>query len=125
MPRSRPGAACASKKIRPTAASRCVNRDAVLGRALSITVRIFLGYLVVAIALSGALWLHAGYKPIRYSVGGTVSNPSATSAERFVVDVIGHRRASWQDPLAVFIVVAGVGSGVALVISGIRQPVMA
>jgi hypothetical protein len=60
---------------------------------------IFLGTLIVAAALGGALWL-AGYE----------EEPNLAEYERggFI-----KRAPSWADPLAVFIAVAGVGAGAA------------
>ena len=94
--------------------------------------RIFLGFLVAAIALSGALYLHSGAK-----LGGShsftdrvtttyVRDPAARAKEVPVLNTVAvlrakHWHASWQDPLAVLIAVAGVGAGVAIALPAIRR----
>lgn len=65
--------------------------------------RIFVGFLIAGIALGGAVWLHSGYKADLY------------------LDTF-HRKAAWQDPLAVVLAFAGVGAGVVLIASGFRRP---
>lgn len=103
--------------------------------------RIFLGFLVVAVALAGALYLHSGakFESHRYvsnrTLGGGLYVPtegslqpgdSCPSPSGFGLPSWAaacqtvHSRASWQDPLAIFIAIAGVGAGVAIALPAIR-----
>ena len=104
--------------------------------------RAFVGLLTVAVALSGALYLHSEAKLASYRV--SPSHPSLsqvlgytpkdacsskTAAPKTSVPpwlraqdpfapkaacVTKHRRASWQNPLALFVAVAGVGAGLGI-----------
>ncbi len=69
--------------------------------------RIFLGFLITALALGGALWLHDAR--LRHI------------PERYTISVAYDIKYGWQDPLAVFLAVAGIGAGVALVYPATRQ----
>jgi hypothetical protein len=74
--------------------------------------RVFIGALVVAVALGGAVWL-GGYQETK-----PVGVPASVNGVTFVPDVKTYREdPSWADPLAVFIAVAGVGAGAAVIVS--------
>jgi hypothetical protein len=97
-------------------------------------VRIFLGFLVAAVALAGAVYLHSDYKAdrSRFDTGmtpagvyvGTEAQQQAQLnsiyAVRQTVFVKDYQRAAWQDPVAVLLAVAGGGAGTAIVLSAVR-----
>ena len=72
--------------------------------------RIFLGFLIAGIALGGVIWLHSGYKGESFELYRRSG-------------ITHHRKAAWQDPVALVLTFAGVGAGVAVVVSGFRRPV--
>ena len=91
-------------------------------------------FLIAAVALGAAVWLHSGWKPDSYTAYGVVcpethleglsprpsTRPGSLVKEpRLVRCAYGARRAaSWQDPLKVVLAVAGVGAGIAVAASG-------
>jgi hypothetical protein len=84
--------------------------------------RIFLGFLIAAVALGGAVWLqgaakldHHGAMCLDFGVGTTYPCSSAGPGASFIPAY--DAKASWQDTIAVVLAVAGVGAGVALVAS--------
>lgn len=77
--------------------------------------RIFLGFFVAGLALGAAVWIHDGWKAESYTYHPVVDG------RVWRVDSTGHRRAGWQDPLAVVLAFAGVGAGVALVVPALRR----
>ena len=83
-------------------------------------VRIFLGFLVAPVALAGAVYLHSGAKlhtvTFYASSEDGFGNPYTDTKP-----TVDHLKASWQDPLALFIAVAGVGAGVAIAVPGFRR----
>jgi hypothetical protein len=97
-------------------------------------VRTFLGFLVAAITLASALYLHEGAKfgSYRYDTGYTASGRYVrTEAEQEQINAAlgksqydvqttvtgtGHDRAPWQNPVALFIAVAGVGAAVGIIV---------
>lgn len=85
--------------------------------------RIFLGFLVAGLALGGAVWLHSAkleHQPPR-CLGGTQPVGDHCGRGRYTSKPVSvHTKAGWQDPLAVVLAFAGVGAGVALVVSGLR-----
>lgn len=85
--------------------------------------RVFLGFLVAAVALAAGLYLHSGAKlaSFRYGTGMEVCNPSWSNSNcSWTKYATGHKHASWQDPLAVFLAVAGVGAGIAITLPAFR-----
>ena len=97
--------------------------------------RIFVGFLVAAVALAAAVWLHTGLRADTYAVDtGTTArgqylgtqesqrrrHGSGYAVEPTVFDT-HHRRASWQDPAAVLLAVAGVGAGIGVALPGFRR----
>lgn len=100
-------------------------------------VRIILGSLVIALALGCAVWLHSGetrlgteqHHPAEvlppcaagstdsFCLGGTLGPQTITSVPAYT----DYRRANWQDPLAVFVAVAGLGLGSAIITTGSRR----
>ena len=81
--------------------------------------------LIVAVAFAVATWLHSSYKGDVYrrevvtamsGAGGRYSSPNLTPRPLLVV---ARRRAGWQDPLAVLVLVLGVGAGIAVLL--VRQ----
>ena len=92
-------------------------------------VRIFLGFLIAAVALGGAVWLHGNAKLDHHASACVAFNQQAPGGGYFVpsnpcnLDTGGtgsfqaayDRKAGWQDAVAVVLAVAGVGAGVALV----------
>lgn len=88
--------------------------------------RIALASLVVGLSLAGAAWLHGSkltHVP-RHCQTGPVGGPlvSCDSGNRFgggwVWDKPAHnKQAPWQDPLAIFLAIAGLGAGVAILTS--------
>jgi hypothetical protein len=97
-------------------------------------VRVFVGFLVAAVALGAAVWLHTGLRADTYAfdtgltargvyVGTEASQQRKNASAYAVVPTIFdtcHRKASWQDPLAVLLAVAGVGAGVGIVLPAVR-----
>jgi hypothetical protein len=77
--------------------------------------RVFLGFLVAAVALSAAVWLHSSYEPERECARR--ANLSDTVYGSRCLAFRG-ARADWQDPVAVFVAVAGIGAGLAIVLGG-------
>ena len=73
--------------------------------------KIFLGFLIAGLARGGAVWLH-GYKPISVRVNGMTDLSNRP--------IYLHHRYGWQDPIAVVLAFAGVGAGLALVVSDVR-----
>jgi hypothetical protein len=76
--------------------------------------RITLGALIAAAALGGALWLHDEYRVRTWRVvcpqsGGRYTDLLCTPGVR-------HRGHRWADPAAVFIAIAGLGVGAAVVV---------
>lgn len=98
-------------------------------------VRIFLGFLVAAVALAAAVWLHTGLRADTYAVDtgitangsfvGTQESQQRRHASAFAIEptvfVTHHQRASWQDAAAVLVAVAGVGAGVGIALPGFRR----
>ena len=96
--------------------------------------RVFLGFLVAAVALAVAVYLHSGYKPgtSRVDTGmtptgiyvGTEAQQQARLNSVYAVQqtvfLKERRRAGWQDAVAVLVAVAGVGAGTAIVFSAVR-----
>ena len=64
--------------------------------------RVFLGFLVAACALAAAVYLNQ--YPLHQSKYSAYT-----------------RKYSWQDPLAIFLAVAGVGAGIAIALPAFRQ----
>jgi hypothetical protein len=71
-------------------------------------VSIFVGFLIAGLALGAAVWLPEGLKAETYPT---------VSTSVFRTPNTAHRKADWEDPLAV----AGVGAGVALVAPALRR----
>jgi hypothetical protein len=89
-------------------------------------VRYFLGFLVAALALGAAVWLHNAElqaKVCRGIVPGDANGViDCKEREPFRIRTIEPaRKADWQDPLAVVIAVAGIGAGVGIIASGTRR----
>lgn len=78
--------------------------------------RVFLGFLVVAVTLASALYLHGAVRADR----ATAIAPQ-TGKRYFLHDIAVPVRASWQDPVAVLIAVAGLGGGVAILLPAFRN----
>jgi hypothetical protein len=77
-------------------------------------VRTFVGFLIAAVALAGAVYLHSGVKAGTKQVtsveyGQTSYFGNSNDRSTVVYDV--KARASWQDPVAIFLAVAGIGAG--------------
>jgi len=82
-------------------------------------VRVFLGFLVAALALGGAVWLFS-YEAGSKTVG--VGRPrNLRSGIVYARTATVSTEAGWEDPLAVVLAVAGVGAGVAIIASGRRS----
>jgi hypothetical protein len=77
--------------------------------------RIFAGFLVAAVALAAAVWIFGGWKPRRISHWESGSYPAPGFA------YYTHGTFSWQNPLAAFIAVAGIGAGAAVVLPALRR----
>ncbi|HVU76379.1 MAG TPA: hypothetical protein VHC67_02265 [Gaiellaceae bacterium] len=90
--------------------------------------RTLAGSLLAGAAVAAALWIHSGLKADRFAVDtgitpsgryvGTqrsqqVANRGVFSVKKTLF-VTAHRRASWQDPAAAFVAVAGVGAALGL-----------
>jgi hypothetical protein len=85
-------------------------------------VRIILGVLVAGLALGGAVLLHEVVKADSYERAVMWSGSSKSPfAGLPVATVTEHRRADWQDALAIVIVVAGIGAGVTIVIRALGR----
>lgn len=89
--------------------------------------RIFLGFLVVAVALGDAVWLHGAkleHVPSRCRSDTTTYDckrpPIGFGSGTVTVFPAYDRRASWQDPLAIGIAIAGIGAGLAIAVPGFR-----
>ena len=90
--------------------------------------RIVLGSLVTALALAGAFWLHSGSTklsaehhqalppctPSGFCLGRTLNGPRNVHG---IPAYTSQRRANWQDPLAIFVAIAGLGLGRAIMAS--------
>ncbi len=88
--------------------------------------RIALGFLVVAAALAGAFAIHDVWKAHQtYPASRTWCGPERrfTPCRRphWVVSPATYRKASWQDPLAIFVAIGGVGVGLAVVVPALRS----
>jgi hypothetical protein len=104
--------------------------------------RVVLGFVVTAAALGAAIWLSGarleaascrdaerpvpcssvaagwtGYAPLDGSV-------DASGSIQTVLPRVVHpqRKAAWQDPIVALLVVAGIGGGIALILTGGRPP---
>ena len=103
---------------------------AIIGR-----VRILLGSLIAALALAGAVYLHSGVRVgSHWRVSDRANDGSVLVASSAVLpgdacnphspwkDPYGpackavHYRKAWQNPLAIFLAVAGVGAGIGIVV---------
>ena len=87
--------------------------------------RIVLGSLVIALALSAAIWLHAPSTRLGSSTGtsckrgGFVIRPGELSQPCPASKIYSYKyRPSWQTTLAAFIAIAGLGVGAAIIASG-------
>jgi hypothetical protein len=89
--------------------------------------RVALGFLVAAAALAAAVWVHTGLKADKittvahtrlvYDPGNTVPRLAVTRP----ITVTIHDKSAWQDPLAIFLAVTGVGVGLAIVLPAVRR----
>lgn len=90
--------------------------------------RIALGFLVIALALSCAVWLHSGARleSVHHPETPCFSNGVNSCAvlgqppvktPKTIPAYTDHRRANWQNPLAIFVAVAGLGVGAAIIVS--------
>jgi hypothetical protein len=77
-------------------------------------VRMFVGSLVTALALAGAVYLHSGVKFGSRQVSSPNPYGGLLSGQATLTRI--DAKASWQDPLAIFIAVAGVGAGAGIVL---------
>lgn len=85
-------------------------------------VRIILGSVVVALALSAALTIHSVWKahqvsPAGRSWCGPERRFSPCKTPHWEVFPATYRKASWQDSLAIFVTIAGLGVGAAIIVS--------
>lgn len=102
----------------------------------SARMRLIAGSVLAAAAVAVAVWIHGGLKSGSYSVDtgitpsgryvGTqrsqeMAGVSVHSVQKTLF-VTRHRRASWQDPVAVFIAIAGVGAAVAVARGDVSLP---
>ena len=82
--------------------------------------RIILGSLVIALALSAAVWLRsttyscpAKSAPIHFSSGFHACSTLGGN--------VGATYKGWHDPLAIFVAIAGLGLGAAIIVSRPRS----
>jgi hypothetical protein len=81
-------------------------------------VRIFLGSLVAAVALGAAVFLHDhSTHAVALQTGGSVGDYFTKDTATYSYE---HRKDGWHDPLAIFVGIAGVGAGAAIIV-GRRQ----
>jgi hypothetical protein len=95
--------------------------------------RIFLKSLIVAVvAFAAAFWIHNGLKAEIHRIDAAVTAERAhvgtrTAQRQRVLSIVRtiwktqHRKAPWQDPVAVLIAGAGVGAGAAIVAPALRK----
>ena len=104
--------------------------------------RIALGFLITAVALTAAIWLDSakldaavcrdGKGPVACSTVAAgwksyVPADGSVVASGSIQDVLPHyehpdRKAGWQKPLAIALAVIGIGAGIAVVLSGQGRP---
>lgn len=86
--------------------------------------KVFLGVLLVGVALAAGLALHnyrPGYRTSFYC-GCKQKPPLYLPRKNCVCHDRGHRKEAWQDPVAIVLVFVGLGAGASLAASGLRQP---
>jgi hypothetical protein len=81
--------------------------------------RIFVGFLVAAVALAAAVWVYSGWKPRSVSHWEAGSEAGSWTTPGFAYYT--HASFSWQNPLAAFIAIAGIGAGAAVVLPALRR----
>ncbi len=79
-------------------------------------VRIILASLILGASLATAVWLYSGYEG---KVVESTANSTANTGLRFGPSQ--HEKTDWQDPLALLLVVIGVGASAALFVPWRRR----
>jgi hypothetical protein len=85
---------------------------------VSAPVRVILAALVIATSFAAAVWLHSGYEAD--TTRTTTSTRGYGGTGTTSVPITFHRKADWQDPLAIFLAITGLGVGVAILLPALR-----